>query len=294
MNKRILIIFNPSAGRGSSDFVKSVIKVLNERQSEVTLKISSSFEEGIEISESVKSTGEYDLVVAAGGDSTIRSIATGLRGSTLPMGIIPMGTGNVFAHELGLYRDAKSIAHYLLNGQTDIIYCGLANDTVFCLMAGVGFDAAVVGKLSNFTKKLVGKAAYIAPIMQTLLGYKKQNITAEIDGINHDAAWIVVTNARYYGGSFDLAPVTSIQKNELHTVLFKGTSRWTMLRQLVALGRGRVATSKGVEHITCREVIIKSEAPSSTQLDGDFFTQTPLHIKLDQMPLKLIIPNRAF
>lgn len=293
MSKRILIIFNPSAGRGSSDFVKRVINILTQHGSEVTLKITSSFEEGSEISDSVKTSGDYDLVVAAGGDSTIRSVATSLRGSDMPMGIIPMGTGNVFAHEIGLHRNANLIAHYLLNGQTDIIHCGLANGSVFCLMAGVGFDATVVGKLSHFTKKLVGKAAYIAPIMQTLIGYKKQNITAEIDGVNHDAAWIIVTNARYYGGSFDLAPITSIQKNELHTVLFKGTSRWTMLRQLVALGRGRATNSKGVEHITCREVIVKSDVPSSTQLDGDFFTQTPLHIKLDQIPLKLIIPGVA-
>ena len=90
-------------------------------------------------------SGNYDAVIAAGGDGTIRHVAAALIGTETPLGIIPVGTGNVLAHEIGLAATAGAVAPMLLDGPIATVACAQANAEPFLLMVGAGFDARVLG-----------------------------------------------------------------------------------------------------------------------------------------------------
>ena len=181
--------------------------------------------------------GRYDAVVAAGGDGTIRQVAAALLGADTPLGIVPVGTGNVLAHEIGLAPNAGAIAHMLLHGPAASVMCAHANKEPFLLMAGAGFDGRVIAALDHRFKSYVGKAAYAGPILGALVR-PVDVLTVTIDGSRHEASWAVIANARHYGGRFVLAPHTGIRERGLQAVLFKARNRAVLIGQVLSLVMG--------------------------------------------------------
>ncbi len=197
-------------------------------------------------------SGAYDAIVAAGGDGTVRQAACLLDGTEMPLGYIPLGTGNVLAHELGLDRSARALAQMLMQGPVMPVMLASANGERFLLMAGMGFDGRVIAALDHQTKSQVGKAAFALPTLKALSA-PLDEIAVEIDGRKTTAAWVVVANARHYGGHFVIAPQTDIAAPGMSAILFHARSKAELLRQLVDLGVGRLErraarADGGVEH----------------------------------------------
>ena len=231
-----------------------------------------------------------DAVIAAGGDGTIRALAAQLTPYGLPLGVVPMGTGNVLAHEIGLPSSAVGLADLLLRGPVHEFEGALANGEPFFLMAGVGFDGEVIGHLDTPLKRRIGKAAYVAPFLKTL---RKPHamLDVEVDGAQHQARWVVAANGRRYGGAFIIAPQAGIERPGLVAVLIKNDSRFGLLRQLIALGTGRLHRAHGVEMIPCKRLTVHSVGPVASQIDGDPFVATPLDISAGGARVRLIVPE---
>ncbi len=184
-------------------------------------------------------SGSCDAIIAAGGDGTIRHVAAALLDQPLPLGIIPIGTANVLAQEVGLAATPGAVVPMLLEGPIIRVACARANDEPFLLMAGAGFDARVVATLNQRLKSRLGKAAYAGPLVGALIR-DMDTLAVTIDGRRHEASWAVITNARHYGGRFVLAPRTGIQERGLEAILFKAKSRAELLAQLMSLALGRL------------------------------------------------------
>ncbi len=240
------------------------------------------------------SSGAYDAIVASGGDGTIRHVAAGLIGTSMPLGIIPMGTGNVLAHEIGLRARAEDIAEMLLSGPVVTANVARANGEPFLLMAGVGVDARIVAALDERLKARAGRMAY-APAILRALSHPVDMLTVDIDGVKHAAAWVIVTNAAHYGGRFMLAPQTHVTRPELQVVLFHARSRVQLAQQMTALALGRMAARCAdpgdIQILPCRTVTVTSGTPVATQLDGDVFGTTPLRVEAATDALQLIVPR---
>jgi diacylglycerol kinase family enzyme len=211
----------------------------------------------------------------------------------VPLGIVPVGTGNVLAHEIGLAADADAIQRMILHGPAVKVVCARANGEPFLLMAGAGFDGRVIAALDHRFKSYIGKAAYAGPMLGALVR-PMDTLSVAVDGRHHAAAWAVIANARHYGGRFVLASRTGIQERGLQAILFKARSRAVLIGQLMCLVRGtldaRSADHGDVEMLPCTRATVTAHHPVPTQIDGDAFGTTPLEIDAGAADLALLVP----
>lgn len=235
-----------------------------------------------------------DAVLAAGGDGTIRQVAIAAGPRGLPVGIVPLGTGNVMAHEIGLPRAPDRLAAVLMEGELARIRGGIANGEPFFLWAGAGFDGRVIGALDLGWKRLVGRLAY-GRAMARALRAGPDNLEVTIDGRRYRAAWVIVSNASKYGGGFSLTRRTRLTEPGLVTLLFRASSRPALLGALAALAVGalpRLETAGSLvdAHAGVR-IRIDSLAPALVQIDGDPFGHTPLEVSAGGPEFELIVPG---
>ena len=292
MRRRFMIAFNPGAGRSSRALLDAVLDEMRAADGAARFCSASAVTmDGVRAEiRSAALAGEVDAVVAAGGDGTIRQVAAALADTATPLGIVPLGTGNVLAHELALPRGAGDLARMLRLGPTREITLARANGEPFLLMAGAGFDGRVVGLLDQALKLRTGKFAYVPPALAALV-QPIDRLQVEVDGRSRTATWVVAANARHYGGHFVMAPRTSIFEPGLSCILFTAERRDVLLAQLIALGRGRLDLHRDVEMIACDRVAVTAERPVPVQIDGDAFATTPLVVTLGDQRIALIVPD---
>jgi diacylglycerol kinase (ATP) len=293
MRRRFFLLSNPGAGIGGSTMTDDVTRLIARAGGTVMRDQAQDIDAARRMARSAAESGRYDCVIAAGGDGTIRQVAAALLGTSTPLGIVPVGTANVLAYEIGLQTNAEAVARMLLTGPSVRIACARANAEPFLLMAGAGFDARVVAGLDHRFKSRIGKAAYAGPLVGALVR-PMDRLTVTVDHRHCEASWVVVANARHYGGRFVMAPRTSIQERGLQAILFKARNQAVLLSQIMSLALGRLdaraAKGRDVEIRACSHVSIASHHAVPAQLDGDAFGTTPLEIEAGTAELHLIVP----
>jgi diacylglycerol kinase family enzyme len=296
MRRRFFLIANPDAGMVGVPLVEDAVRLLGQQGASVA-RVSPGGGEAARLAvRKAASSGAYDAIVAAGGDGTIRQVAAALIGSATPLGVVPVGTGNVLAHEIGLSSTPEAVARMLLEGPVAKVACAEANGEPFLLMAGAGFDARVITTLDQRLKSRVGKMAYAGPVIGALIR-PVDTLTVTADGRPHTASWVVIANARHYGGRFVLAPRTGILERGLEAILFKARSRAVLAGQLMSLAAGRLgpraAQGGDVEMLACSRVTVTAHYPVPTQIDGDVLGTTPLEVDAGTAEVHLIVPGTA-
>jgi diacylglycerol kinase family enzyme len=293
MRRRFFLVVNTGAGLSRPWLVDEVTAALERTGATVARESLGEFSQIRRLVGAAARSQRYDVVVAAGGDGTIRAAAAGISGTDVPLAIIPCGTANVLAQEIGLKATPELVCQMLRNGPQRPIACARANDEPFLLMAGAGFDARVVGGLNHALKGLIGKAAYTGPVLGALLR-PLDTLSITIDNRSYEASWVVIANARHYAGRFVLAPRTGIHQRGLEAVLFTARSRAVLLGQLLSLLRGRLDARAGrhgdVAMYPCSHVKISAPGPVPVQIDGDPFGATPLEARAGTDAIRLIVP----
>ena len=287
--RRILVIFNPAAGQNRRSRFDAVIAALRVLGCIVTVIETKAPGHAEEIARTV-TVDDFDVIAAAGGDGTINEIVNGLPGKAIALGLIPLGTANVLADEIGLARTPDIIARTLASGPVREIYVGRANGRRFCMMAGAGFDANVVHGVSLALKKRVGPLAYAwqAFVQGFRDNYSPCEVT--IDGVSHRTTSAVACNGRRYGGPFVAAPKASLADDSFQIVLMKGRGWFSVLRYGLGLMAGKVGAWPDVHILAGRDVTITGEKGQPVQADGDILTSLPLNLAVDPEPVKLIYP----
>jgi YegS/Rv2252/BmrU family lipid kinase len=296
MRRRFFLIVNPAAGIAGVPLVDDVVRELARHGASITRAEGADVPAARHAARQAADSGSYDAIIAAGGDGTIRHVAAALLGSPVDLGIIPVGTGNVLAHEIGLGRSARAVARMLCEGPTAKVACAQVNGEPFLLMVGVGFDARVVAGLDQRLKSRLGKAAYAGPVLGAIIS-PMDSLSVTVDGRRYNASWAVIANARHYGGPFVLAPRTGIQERGLEAILFRTPSRAALVGELMSLAAGRLAPHTGrgsdVEMLPCSRVTVTARRPVPVQVDGDVFGTTPVEIDAGTGEIRLIIPEPA-
>jgi|EndMetStandDraft_5_1072996.scaffolds.fasta_scaffold64296_2 YegS/Rv2252/BmrU family lipid kinase len=295
MRRRLFVISNPGAGLSRSTLIDDTVRALQRAGAVLTRVSPASIDAARLAAREAAASGSHDAIVAAGGDGTIRHVAAALIDTDTPLGIIPVGTGNVLAHEIGLQTTADAVTRTLLDGPHIRVACAHANGEPFLLMAGAGFDARILIDLNQRAKSLLGRSAYAAPLVGALFR-PLDNLTIAVDGRACQANWAVITNSCHYGGGFVLSERTSIHQRGLEAILFKARSRVELISMLMSLARGRLAAHIAhgeVEMVTCTRVRITAGNPVPVQIDGDVVGTTPLEIDAGTSHLHLIVPPAA-
>jgi diacylglycerol kinase (ATP) len=229
-----------------------------------------------------------DLILAAGGDGTINEVLNGLAESSLPLALLPLGTANVLAAEIGLVCSPRRIAEAIARGQPRPVYLGSANGRRFAMMAGVGFDAHVVGRMDLRMKRALGKAAYVLGALGEFWRHRPTHYRVEIDGSSYPAAAVIVAKGHFYGGRFVVAREARLDQPRLQVALFERAGRWNVLRYLAAMVLGRLDRLPGLRVLAAERLTIGGPAGEPVQADGDLVAELPLSVTLAERPIALI------
>ena len=277
-----LLIFNPTAGPRRRKRLRAVLARLRAEGMSVVVCETSGPRDADRLAQ--QSLG-CDVVLAAGGVGTINEILNGLRarGDACALGIVPLGTANVLARELGIDpRVPEKVASAISSGETRHISLGHANGRYFAMMSGIGFDAHVVANVDLRIKRRFGKLAYVLRSLVELVRYRPRTYRVLIDGHLELASSVVIANGRFYGGPFVLAPDASLESDELQVCLFRKTGRWNALRYLWGMLSGRLGRFEDFDVVPAHKLTVERGpgcgADEPVQGDGDIVCQLPVRI----------------
>ncbi len=222
-----------------------------------------------------------ETLVVAGGDGTLNEVINSLNGASCQLGILPVGTMNVFARELGLPWNAIGDCWEIIRrGRTKEVDLFSANDRLFVQMAGVGLDAKTIASTSSRFKKLVGPFAFVWRGLTLLRGPhpRLQIVTGE--GDEDEAFSVLVGNGRFYGGSLPLFSKANHQDGLLDVLLFYRLGLPDIARAVEGSMRSRPwENHPGVRYLQTRELKITSQEPVEFELEGEWSGHTPLSIR---------------
>ena len=218
-----------------------------------------------------------DLVLVCGGDGTVREVCAELAGTGIPIGIIPAGTGNLLARNLDIPLFLRAAIDIALTGQDRAIDMvkvsgdGVEDGTHFMVMAGMGFDAAIMEGVNEDIKARVGWIAYVLSALKSLM-FPAVRVEISVDGgefTTHRARTIVVGNVGYLQAGMPLLPDASIDDGLLDIVMLhpRRFLSWIPLAFRVLAKRPR--TDELVDRMTGRTVVVRASAETPRQLDGD-------------------------
>jgi len=292
--RRLTVVFNPTAGARRRARLTATLDLLRRAGCEIALHPTAAKGDAEAIAGALGSNGATDMLVVAGGDGTINEAVNGLlakaNGTLPPVALVPLGTANVLAAEIGLALSPAAVAHAITDGVPTPAYVGTANGRCFTAMAGVGFDAHVVAHVSLRLKRRLGKGAYVLESLRQLFRFGFPGYLVTVDGQTFEAASVIVAKGHYYAGRFVCAPDARIDRPELHVCLFERNGRWNALRYALALALGRLPHLPDVRIVTGRSVSITGPQGDPVQGDGDIIATLPVQIGLASRQLPLTVP----
>jgi diacylglycerol kinase (ATP) len=285
--RRLLVIYNPTAGWRRRRRLERTLDRLRRLGCAIELKATSARGDAEAIARAADPR-RFDLVVAAGGDGTINEVINGLAGSGLPLALLPLGTANVLAAEIGLAGSVRRIAEAISSGRPRRVHLGQANGRRFAMMAGVGFDAHVVRRVDPRLKRALGQLAYVLTALGEFIAYRPIWYEVEIDGKLHRAATVIVAKGHFYGGRFTVAREARLEEPRLLVALFERGGRWHGVRFAAALLLGRLDRLADFRVLPALRVEVRGPAGEPVQCDGDFTTALPLTVALAEDQLALV------
>ncbi len=288
----MVIVFNPVAGRRRATLLWRVLDILVANGVRLDLAETHRAGHAEALARDAAQRGER-MVVAAGGDGTIAEVANGLMGSPTRLGVIPLGTANVLAHELGLPFAPKAVAAALAFGRTCTLWPGQANGRsgtrLFVQMLGVGFDAQVVHNVPFPLKKLLGKGAYVLQSMRELTRYSFPTIRMRIDAFETEAASVIISKGRLYGGSFRLTTDAVPAEPGFSVVLFDRSGPGAAILYGAALPMNLLGRAPGVRHLRAQRIDFLQNEAVPAQTDGDMAGCAPLWVGNAPGPIHVVI-----
>jgi diacylglycerol kinase (ATP) len=259
------------------------------------------------------------VVMAAGGDGTVRAVAEGLRGTGVPIGLLPVGTGNILARNLGMtLTNLEQAVTTVFTGDDHRVDLGVVDITreddrrernVFLVMAGLGIDAKMIANTRSSLKKRVGWLAYVDGGLRALPSVKPVKAKAQLDGSpwrSFSAHTVIVGNCGTLPGGILLIPDAEPDDGILDIVAFRpeGPFGWLKVWNKLAfengvlrksaVGRRIIDLTHDVRSVTYRrgrDMRIRLDGPEEIQLDGDDFGMAiALHIGVDPGALTVRVP----
>ncbi|HOW58462.1 MAG TPA: YegS/Rv2252/BmrU family lipid kinase, partial [Candidatus Omnitrophota bacterium] len=194
--------------------------------------------------------GERTIVVV-GGDGTINEAVHGIAGTQTSLGIIPMGTANTLAIELGIPLAVQAAARVIREGQVRTIDVGKAGNYYFAMGAGLSYDAHVIKNVRSDSKRSIGSLAYIAQGLLESLTYPfpRLRVCSEDSPLFHSEGYLVIiANARFYGGHFKAAPRALLDDGLLDVIVMKNRRFWNLVQYVATMRYRDITKLSDVEY----------------------------------------------
>lgn len=278
--KRGVLIYNPTAGqRDRRAAMSALIDRIRGQGLDLVNAPTAGPGDATQMAHAFAARGA-EVVAVCGGDGTVSEAACGLLGCAVPIAVLPGGTSNVLARELGIPLDLGGASALLTSGRPRPLRLLAANGRPFLLWTGVGFDARVMGNVPPLWKRRFGRAGIFATGVAEYARYEFPRLEATIDGAIHGATFAVVCHARRYAGDWIIAPSASVDSDAMDVMLFSGTSRRQLLElfRQMRLGKGGHLRRPEVRIVRGRDIAIRSLEPYAVEahVDGDAMLETPI------------------
>jgi diacylglycerol kinase (ATP) len=293
VGSRLMAVFNAHSGGG--EFRRDLPLILgalrglgytvDERETACVGDATRLAREAVELG--------YDVVCAIGGDGTVNETLNGLAGTEVPLAIVPTGTVNVLAMELGIPFDPPDAVRLLQTGSLSWIDLGLAGERHFALMAGVGMDAAAVASLNPVLKRAFKEAAFAVQGFANYLTKEDALIRVTCDDRSVEGYFAVFGNSSNYGGGFGITPLADMRDGLLDVCVLKDKSfvstiwYWTS-----ALLNAHIRHPKVEYFRTERAEVatVEDDKEVLVQTDGEVAGRLPLTCRVVPRSLRVIVP----
>jgi len=267
-----VIIINPISGgvspRGARARAQLALAVVDAHGDPAEVLMTEAVGHARELAKSAVRRGAR-LVMAWGGDGTISEVASALAFEEIPLGIIPAGSGNGLARELGVsMRPERAIAD-ALQAVPQPMDLGELDGHLFANIAGIGFDAHIASRFATATRR--GFIGYAGITARALTGYVPQRYRVTTGGVEtaHHAILVTIANSAQFGNNARIAPGARVDDGELDLVVMEERSRFGTLCRLPRLFNGTVAGVPGCTIRRIREATIEADAPMIYHVDGE-------------------------
>lgn len=281
---RTLVILNPAAGQGDSRRVRRQIGgAFSVRGASFDIVETAASGDAERLAREAVDAG-YRAVAVCGGDGTIAEVVTGLAGSGVPFGIIPIGTANLVAANLGLPPSIEKSVEVIVNGRSSPMDVGQLDDgRHFALIAGAGWDAEVMRTATRELKDRLGFAAYLVAGLRRAATPPSAHFHLTVDGdeIEVRAATVLVANVGRVFHSvlpldIEIAPATSTNDGKFDVCIFAPRTLSDVATVLWKVASKRYAGDQRMIYLQAREIRIEADPEVITQVDGDVAGTTPL------------------
>jgi len=294
--KKIRIIINPAAGKD-----EAILPVINSSMKEAGIEWDASItHEAGDATRLAKAAAkeEIDALAVYGGDGTLMEAITGLIGSDIPLAILPGGSANVMATELGIPADLKEACMLLGHGplETKTIDVGQFDKRHFMIRMSFGFEADVVKGADRKTKNKIGIFAYFLSALAELKKIRKAVYHLKIDGQEHEVEGLacVIANTGNLGFSkISLDKHIDVSDGLLDVVVVR-KANLSLFKLIVVtwLKRQRPDNLELVKHWQGKDISVSSNPKQAVQCDGEVLKTIPLHIKIIPGAIKVLVPKK--
>ncbi|MEP7072055.1 MAG: diacylglycerol kinase family protein [Verrucomicrobiota bacterium] len=280
-----LIILNPAArGERACHFRERVEALAGDSVIQPTTRVGEA--EGI--ARAAAREG-YHKIVAAGGDGTIHEVVNGLAGTEAALGVLPMGTMNVFAAELGLPAgNLERCWDIIRAGWVRSVDLPRVNGRRFVQLAGVGLDAQAVKETSQALKRSFGPLSYIISAAQIASRPPPRLMIESDDAVATEASFVLVGNGRRYGGPFPFFKRAHIDDGLLDVVLFKRLGYFDIIHYLQEVIFSHSISGSEVEYLQTRRLQVTSEDEVPVEADGELIGCCPVEFEVQERGLRVL------
>jgi YegS/Rv2252/BmrU family lipid kinase len=297
--RRAVLIYNPAAGRRRDRRRLEINRALQAVAAQVESVTAWPTDEPHAATRLARRACEsgVDLVLACGGDGTINEVVNGLAGSEVTLGVLPAGTANVLALEVGLPLDPVEAARRLADLEPHRLSLGRIccagappGGRYFLLMAGAGVDAQIVYSLDPGRKARLGILAYFLAGAAEV-GRRKPVFTVETGEARYECSFALAANCAEYGGRLRIASGAHLLDTPLELVLFHTRSRFRYLVYLGAVLAGALPRLTDVTVLKVTNLRLSADGPLHVQVDGEYAGPLPATIEIVPAALTLLLPR---
>ncbi|HSP16012.1 MAG TPA: diacylglycerol kinase family protein [Thermoanaerobaculia bacterium] len=286
---RLKVIYNPAAGRGRTRrCIDDVERYLIAAGADVDVHATVSPAD-LTRAAADASRANYDRVVICGGDGTLHFAIREFDLEHATLATIPLGSGDDFAHVLGIPREIPEACDVALGDATRQVDVAVANGIRYLGVAGLGFDSEVAAFANRNVKFLRGSAVYLYAILRVLPQFTPHRVRMRIESTTRDEEIMFATvgNTRQYGGGIRIVPAAQPDDGVLDYCIVHRTSRAQLLVTLPLAYTGRHVRKPFVETGRGREFQFDSDRPLEVYADGEYVTNTPVTFGLEKGKLKV-------
>lgn len=289
---RYPVIFNP---RARSQKGGRVLRFIEKHGNRLSLHPTHHAGEAREIAARFAAAGE-PVVIAAGGDGTLNEVVNGLIGTQTLLGVLPAGTMNVFAREMGIpFNSLERAFQVIEQGFVQEVDLFGANGAPFVQMAGVGFDAMVIEETTWESKKMLGPLAYLVAAVKVLGAHPPKLEILCADGRREEGVAVLAGNGALYGGQFKVFRNAKNHDSMLDVLVYKEAGYRLVFDSLRGLACGGIDLMASTRYFQTEAFTVRADCDVPVQVDGEWLGRfSEIHFSETPHRLRVLAPEDAF